>query len=316
MFKSLKESLNQRKVQIFLLFLLVAFLLRLVSKLSEQYTKQSNFWISYTNQPDSIFIKSTTRDQIPVRLRASGFNFLSYTWRPKVVQVDLSRLSYRNRSYYVPKSDFQGQIEDQLTGSMRLLDVGVDTLFVDYVAVREKKVPVILSSNYQAAQNHLIEGDIGVQPTEVTIKGPLYEIDSIQQVSTTLVERPELESDFEFKEALKLDPRLEYTVLQPSSVTVSGTVYRFSEKVIEIPVTVLNVPAGAEIKTFPETVKILCRAKLERLKALSEADFTATADYDHLTSDQLLQVSLQMQPEDVPSVQLLDTQLEFILRRL
>ena len=83
MLKSLKESLNQRKVQIFLLFLLVAFLLRLVSKLSEDYTKQSNFWISYTNQPDSIFIKSTTRDQIPVRLQASGFSFLSYTWRPK-----------------------------------------------------------------------------------------------------------------------------------------------------------------------------------------------------------------------------------------
>jgi len=316
MFKSLRESLNQRKVQIFILFLLVAFLLRLVSKLSEQYTKQSNFWISYTNQPDSIFIKSSTRDQIPVRLRASGFSFLSYTWRPKVVQIDLSRLNYRNRSYYVPKSDFQGQIEDQLSGSMRLLDIGVDTLFVDYVSVKEKNVPVRLSTSYEVAQNHLIDGEISIDPAEVTIKGPLYEIDSILSVATIPVDRPELDADFEFKEVLQLDQRLEYTLLQPSSVTVSGTVYRFSEKLIEVPVTVLNVPQGTEIKTFPETVKILCRAKLERLKALSEADFSATADYEQLTSDQLLQVSLQVQAEDVPSVQLLDTQLEFILRRL
>lgn len=316
MFKNLRESLNQRKVQIFLLFLLVAFLLRLVSKLSEQYTKQSNFWISYTNQPDSIFIKSSTRDQIPVRLEASGFNFLSYTWQPKVVQIDLSRLSFRNRSYYVPKSDFQGQIEDQLSGSMRLLDIGVDTLFIDYVSVKEKTVPVRVSMPYEAAQNHLIDGNIRIDPAEVTIKGPHEEIDSIQSVATLPVERAELDADFEFKEKLRLDERLEYTVLQPSSVTVSGTIYRFSEKLIEIPVTVLNVPQGTEIKTFPESVKILCRAKSDRLKALSEADFSATADYEQLTSDQLLRVSLQVQPEDVPSVQLLDTQLEFILRRL
>ena len=316
MFESLKESLNQRKVQIFLLFLVVAFLLRLVSKLSEQYTKQSNFWISYTNQPDSIFIKASTRDQIPVRLQASGFSFLSYTWRPKVVQIDLSRLNYRNRSYYVPKQDFQGQIEDQLSGSMRLLDIGLDTLYVDYVAVKEKRVPVQLASSYVVAQNHLIDGEIGIEPSEFTIKGPVSEIDSISGVITVPVERPELDADFVFKEALVLDQRLEYTLLQPSSVTVSGTVYRFSEKMLEIPVTVLNVPIGAEIKTFPEKVSVLCRAKLERLKSLSEADFSVTADYEQLTSDQLLQVSIKMQPEDLPSVQLLDTQLEFILRRL
>jgi len=316
MFKSIKESLNQRKVQIFLLFLLVAFLLRLVSKLSEQYTKQSNFWISYANQPDSIFIKATTRDQIPVRLRASGFSFLSFTWRPKVVQIDLSRLNYRNKSYYVPKSDFQGQIEDQLSGSMQLLEIGLDTLFVDYVAVKEKKVQVQLATGYEAAQNHLIDGEIKVDPPQVIIKGPPQEIDSINRITTVPIERSELDADFVFKESLKLDERLEYTVLQPSLVTVSGTVYRFSEKMLEIPVTVLNVPQGTEIKTFPETVKVLCRAKLERLKALSEADFSATADYEQLTSDQLLQVSLQVQPNDIPSVQLLDTQLEFILRRL
>lgn len=316
MYKNIKESLNQRKVQIFLLFLLVAFLLRVVSKLSETYTKQSYFWINYTNQPDSIYIKSTTRDQIPVRLRASGFSFLSYTWRPKVVQIDLANISYRNKSYFVPRSGFQDQIEDQLSGSMQLLNIGVDTLFIDYIAVKEKKVPVMLSAIYQPAQNHLIDGSILVEPEEVTLRGPASEIDTIQGITTASLSHPELTQDFEFKEALLLDEKLEYTTLEPGSVTVSGTVYRFSEKMIEVPVTVLNIPEGTEIKTFPEHVNVLCRAKLERLKNLSAADFTATADYEQIGSDQLLRVSLQMQPEDIPSVQLLDTQLEFILRRL
>ena len=316
MYKNIKESLKERKVQVFLLFLLVAFLLRVVSKLSETYTKQSHFWISYANQPDSIFIKPTTQDQIPVRLRASGFSFLGYTWRPKVVQIDLANISYRNRSYFVPRSDFQGQIEDQLSGSMQLLNIGVDTLFIDYIAVKEKQVPVTLTTAYQPAQNHLIDGSVRIEPEKVTLRGPASEIDTIQEISTTSTIHPELTDDFEFREALLLDENLEYTTLEPGSVTVSGTIYRFSEKIIEVPVTVLNLPPGTEIKTFPEQVKVLCRAKLERLKSLSAADFRATADYEQISSDQLLRVSLQMQPEDIPSVQLLDTQLEFILRRL
>ena len=316
MYKNIKESLNQRKVQIFLLFLLVAFLLRVVSKLSETYTKQSHFWVSYTNQPDSIYIKPSTRDQIPVRLRASGVSFLSYTWRPKVVQIDLANISYRNKSFFVPRSEFEGQIEDQLSGSMQLLNIGVDTLFIDYIGVKKKKVPVTLSATYQPAQNHLIDGSVRVEPSEVTLRGPASEIDTIREIYTVFRTHPELTEDFEFKEPLSLDENLEYTILEPGSVTVSATVYRFSEKLIEIPVTVLNLPPGTEIKTFPERVNVLCRAKLERLKSLSEADFTATADYEQIGSDQLLRVSLQIQPGDIPSVQLLDTQLEFILRRL
>lgn len=316
MFKKIRHSLNQRKVQIFLLFLLLAFLLRLVSKLSEEYTKQSTFWISYSNQPDSIRILPGTPDQIPVRLKGNGFTFLSYSINPKAIKLDLSDMSYKNNMYYVPSADFQGQLSDQLAGSMQLLDVGIDTLFIKYIAVVEKEVPVELSGNYSAAQNHLIDGSVKVLPEKVILVGPKEEIDTITKIRTLGNDHLDLATDFNFKETLNLPDDLQYTTLNPVQVEVSGTVYKFSEKLISVPVTILNAPAGMEIKTFPEQVQVLCRAKLDRLKTLTADNFTVTADYNAVQKEQLLQVSLEEQPEDIPSVQLLDTQLEFILRRL
>ena len=316
MFNKIRQSLNQRKVQIFLLFLLLAFFLRLVSKLSEEYTKRSTFWISYSNQPDSIRILPSTPDQIPVRLKGNGFTFLSYSINPKAIKLDLSEMNYRNNSYYVPNVDFQGQIRDQLAGSMQLLDVGIDTLFVEYIAVVEKEVPVEIRGSYSAAQNHLLDGSIKAVPEKVTLVGPREEIDTIAKIRTLANDHFDLATDFNFKETLVLPEKLLHTTLNPVQVEVTGTVYKFSEKMISVPVTIVNVPDGMEIKTFPEQVQVLCRAKLDRLKSLTADDFTVTADYNSIQKEQLLQVSLQEQPGDIPSAQLLDTQLEFILRRL
>ncbi|MBT8234935.1 MAG: hypothetical protein KJO04_01975, partial [Bacteroidia bacterium] len=280
------------------------------------YTKQSYFWVSYGNQPDSIRILPSTRDQIPVRLNGNGFTFLSYSISPKSIKLDLSDMNYRNNTYYVPSNEFQRQIRDQLAGSMQLLDVGIDTLYIEFMAVIEKVVPIEIRGSYTAAQNHLIDGAVEVIPEKVTLVGPREEIDTIKRVRTVTSEHIDLTADFSFKEALSLPENLIHTTLNPGQVTIAGTVYKFSEKLIDVPVTVLNVPAGMEIKTFPEQVQVLCRAKLDRLKTLTADDFTVTADYNTLQKEQLLQVKIQEQPGDIPSTQLLDTQLDYILRRL
>ena len=225
-------------------------------------------------------------------------------------------MNYRNNAYYVASNDFQGQISDQLAGSMQLVNVGIDTLFIEYVAVTEKVVPVEISGSYSAAQNHLIDGSVKVIPEEVTLVGPREEIDTIKRIRTAAVDHLDLTADFSFKEELISPENLLHTTLSPGQVEITGTVYKFSEKLIDVPVTVLNVPAGMEIKTFPEVVQVLCRAKLDRLKTLTADDFSVTADYTTLQKEQLLQVRIQEQPGDIPSAQLLDTQLEYILRRL
>ena len=109
---------------------------------------------------------------------------------------------------------------------------------------------------------------------------------------------------------------LENTTYSANSIKISGKVFRFSEKILELPVEVINLPEGAEIKTFPNTISVLCKAKIERLKDLGPSDFKLIADYAQAAKGaQQMTVRLTEKPEEVYSAQLLAGQVEFILKR-
>ncbi len=76
MAKELKRSNKQRKINIFLVFLLCSFLAWLVSKLSETYTTTVSFSLNYINTPDSLVFSEASFDQIDSRLQSTGFQLL------------------------------------------------------------------------------------------------------------------------------------------------------------------------------------------------------------------------------------------------
>jgi hypothetical protein len=79
---------------------------------------------------------------------------------------------------------------------------------------------------------------------------------------------------------------------------------------------VINLPEGAEIKTFPASIPVLCKARIDRLKDLDADDFRLTADYDSLKKSQsYLEVRLEQIPKQLHSAQLLEERIEFILKR-
>ncbi len=109
---------------------------------------------------------------------------------------------------------------------------------------------------------------------------------------------------------------LKNSELSEKKVRISGNVFRFSEKVIKIPVEVINLPEGTQIKTFPNTIEVLCKARIDRLKDISPLDFKVVANFqEQRGKNQNLQVSLIEKPNDVYSVQLMKNEVEFILKR-
>ena len=101
MIGKIKRGLNQRKVKIFLLFLICSFLAWFISKLSETYTSNAVFDIEYTNVPDSLSLKQTLKKQIDVKLRASGFQFLAFNFYNKKVKIDVSAMEHSKATYFI-----------------------------------------------------------------------------------------------------------------------------------------------------------------------------------------------------------------------
>ncbi|MGB5359822.1 MAG: CdaR family protein, partial [Eudoraea sp.] len=297
-------------------FLLCSFLAWLVSRLSETYVDRTTFDLEYINVPDSLLLADNSLKNVDVRLRASGFQFLGYYYNGKKIEVDLSNMATNQSNSYVTQLDFRKQIESQLSGSITLLEVDRDTLFLDFYKVESKEVPISPNISLNKAQNYLVESKLKIEPSLISISGPKKELDLINSVSTSKVELNEITEDFSIVVDLILPEELKNSELSEKKVRISGNVFRFSEKLIEIPVEVINLPEGTQIKTFPNTISVLCKARIDRLKDISPMDFKVVANFQEQRGEnQNLQVSLIEKPKDVYSVQLMKNEVEFILKR-
>ena len=306
----------RRKVNIFLVFLVCSCLAWLVSRLSENYTQGTSFDLVYVNVPDSLRLSGASKNSVDVRLRASGFQFLGFNFKSKQIAIDLENLDQKGIQYYIPQKIYRKQIQDQLTASMTLLEADSDTIFFKFQRLHQKEVPVRAEVTVGLGQNYLLEDDLEIHPETIMLNGPIDEVSKVDFISTSQLELADLTSDFERRVALSRAEGLQNTTYSMDSVIVSGKVFRFSEKIVDIPIRVINLPEGTEIRTFPETVSVLCKGKLDRLKVLEASDFDIVGDYNDVSqSRQILQLDLLVFPEVLHSAQLLETEVEFILKR-
>jgi hypothetical protein len=313
----IKKGLNKRRVKLFLVFLLCSSLAWFISNLGEQYTNNATFDIYYGSTPDSLLLNSVSKKNIKVRLRASGFQFLMFGFKHKTVMVDLSELEKKGSKYFVSPLTYRSQIEGQLSRFITVEDMDKDTLFFDFQKLYKKKIPVIPKVTIDLEQNYLMDKSYTLQPDSITVLGPKKEIDTLTGVTTQTLVLPRSTSDISKELKLNLPDNLKNIKYSHHNVTLSAKIFKFSEKVFEVPVEVVNVPEGVGIRTFPEMVSVLCRGRLSSIKELSVTDFVVTADYAGIRdqNENVLDLKLTKKPDSVNVVQLRENKVEFILKR-
>ena len=207
-------------------------------------------------------------------------------------------------------------MEQQLSGSDGLQEVDRDTLFLELYSLVSKKVPVKADLNISLAQNFLLKGSVEVSPDSILLRGPENQLAEIVEVNTELLEINELKEDFNQEVSLLIPEEWSSINLDSEKVILRGAVFRFSEKIISIPVTILNPPDSTEVKIFPNTIEVLCRAELETIKDLDTNQFSVAVDFGDVREGiKTLPVKIQQQPESVQSVQLMTEEVEYLLIR-
>lgn len=313
----IRTGLKKRKVKVFLIFLLCASLAWLINKLSQTYTSNTTFNITYVNIPSEFLLANTPKKELQVRLKAVGFQFLGYHLKPKEIQLDVSKVMHKDESYYLTSDQIRIQLEAQLNNYSTLTDFDSDVIYFDFTSLKSKKVPVRVMIELTFAANHILEGQMLLQPDSIQISGPKSQIDTINVIETELLKIDDLNNSFSNDVALKLSKQLNGITLSNNFVRVIGNVVKFSELVIEVPVTVINLPPGIKVRTFPEIVEVRCQGTLERLKELEAKDFEVVADYLNVSSEtgNRLSVRLKQFPNTLNNAMINTNEIEFILRR-
>ena len=312
-----RTGLKKRKVKVFLIFLICASLAWLINKLSQTYTSNTTFQITYVNIPSDFLLANTPKNELQVRLKAVGFQFLGYHLKQKSIQLDVSKMMHKDDSYYLTSDQIRIQLEAQLNNYSTLTDFDSDIIYFDFTSLETKKVPVRALVDLSFAANHMLEEPIAVVPDTIQLTGPKSQIDSIHVVETALLTLDEINSSFSKDVVLQLPKNLNGTTFSNDAVRISGNVVKFSEQVIEVPVTVINLPSEVKVRTFPEIVEVRCQGTLEHLKELETSDFAVEADYSKVSEEtgNRLSIKLAKYPRTLNNAMISTNEVEFILRR-
>ena len=313
----IKTGLKKRKVKVFLVFLFFSFLAWLVNNLAQTFVGTTSFQLQYENVPPKFLLAEMPKNELQVRLRAVGFQFIVFGVKKKNIRINLSEVRKKDERYFIPPSVYRKQIQGQLSNDMELLEMDNDTIFVKFNPLESKKVPVLSRLNITFAKNHALLDSLVITPETIVVNGPKSQIDTIQAVYTSYTEMLNVTTDFSERVSLVKSRGLAETNFDPPSVTISGKVYRFAEQVFEVPVTMLNLPDSLQVRMFPDVVQVICQAPLDVLKQISATDFLITADYDKIeeNNQNMLSLVLREKPEKINNAVLKTQEIEFILKK-
>jgi hypothetical protein len=313
--KGIKRT-TKRKAKVFLVLLLCSFLAWLISKLSEMHTDRITYDLVFENSPDTLLLLGTSKESVSLLVRATGWQFLGSKFSSTKLPLDLSASSFNGGRYFISDQVYRKQIENKLSGSLSILQIDQDTLFLNFTKIIKRKVPIRAQVSLELSQNYMLDGQLVLAPDSIVLRGPSREVDTIHFITTETMSLTDISEDFERSLLIRKSPALEYTEYDHEKVKVTGKVFRFSEKIFEVPVTVINLPEGTQIRTFPNVISVLCKARLEQLKELKPADFTIIADHNQVKEGSaFLPLELIKKPDSISSVQLMESQIEFILKR-
>ena len=308
-------SIKNRRINVFLLFLLSAFIILIFSKLSKEYTKTVAFNIEKTNVPQKYIILNDSI-KLNVTLKTHGFKWIKYAFNRPKIKVDFNKDVYRKDAYFVWHKSKAFLNNTQFDKQVEILNISPDTLRFRFGVNLVKKVPVKLNTDIGYSLGYDLAGNMISEPDSVVIVGPNTLVSTIDFLETEILKLTDVRSNMTETVKLKLPEEKSDLKFSTDNITLKASVEKFTEGTLKIPVTMVNVPDNVTLKYFPKTISISYYVSLNNFDAVKPKDFKVVCDYGKVSENQTFLIpELVRFPEVVKNVKIGQQHVEFIITK-
>ena len=167
--------------------------------------------------------------------------------------------------------------------------------------------------SYELKKQHYLYNDIKVKPDSVLVKGPESILDTLASIKTASQHYKALDQLTQRNVSLREIKKLEFS---PKRVVVSIPVEEYTEKRVEVPITIDNLPDSIQVNLFPAEVKVSFMIGLSRFGEIMPEDFKASVLYDDLKNKlDYLPVFLEKVPPHLKSVSFTPKKIEYLIEK-
>ncbi|MFD0835754.1 CdaR family protein [Mariniflexile aquimaris] len=306
-------SIKNKKINVFFLFLLLAVVILLFTKLSKDYTKTIAFSIEKINVPqENIILKDST--PLYITLKTNGFNWLRFYFSKAKIKIDFSKDVTKNDKLFIWNKSKAYIANTQFDKNIELLNIYPETLVFRYGENMVKKVPVKLNSTIEFMPGFNMSKPLVLEPDSVVVVGPKALVNSINYIETVKAQVSNVKADLNETVKLKLPKKSSDITFSNETIQLKAQVEKFTEGTLKIPVTLINVPEKIQLKFYPKEVSVSYYVSLSNFSAVTKKDFEIICDYNKILKNQYLMVpELSKYPEFVKNVKINQQRIEFII---
>ena len=301
---------NYKTFNNFLIFLLISILFSTIVKLTKVHTKSISYKINLVDIPDNKIISNQSVDSIKLTVSSFGLDFIKYYLSNQVINISSKDILDNSQSYVITQSNSYSQIDNFITPKFELISINFDSLFFDYDRLRTKNVPVVLNSSINFSQGFDYFENFTLIPDSISVIGPELVLESINAVTTKELILDNLKSSI--NQNLLLD--IQNTNLKYSNkfVKLLIDVEKSTESILDIPVSITNIPKDIKLNYYPKMIKISFTVSLDNYQNYSSKDFKIICDFNQISLDGKLTPKVINQPNLINNLRLINNEIQYV----
>ncbi len=309
--------LQDRNLVTFALFLVFAAILWFGHSLNSARDKKITIAIEYIGIPDSVIFKQQLPTSFQVDLRDKGSRLREYhsaTFPPIV--IDLSKQLEQEEGVITISSDIIRQrVSEQKNGTTQLQQIRPEKVTIEYCKQHCKHVPIHFNGKITMAPQYQAIGDIVIQPDSIQIFGAKNVLSNIQRIETEETILTEVTS---LSTTVGLVP-ISNVRFSQDKVNISINTEQFTEKVFNVPIQTLGVPAGETLRLFPQMVDVTIRVGISHFNDITQNDVQVVCNYPKNTSpssqNAKLPLSVSYSSKHITAARLSPATVEYIIEK-
>lgn len=246
-------------------------------KLSKNYETEKIIRIEYI-VPDMMEFTSPPPSNLLATVSGSGSDLAKqfFIQAYPVIKIHVDQLPDRANQ----KSELISMIHQE-TG-LDIININRSYLSFSIDSTATKKVPVRLNASVELKNDFFQTQPMSVTPDSILLAGPKQELAEVDMVTTVKKEFRNIQGIINERIPILNDFSKNVSV-HPNEITLKVSAEQFTEKQLDIPISVLNAPQGFQIN--PSIVTVSCTVSLDQYDALTVDSFKVEVDLEYALSN-------------------------------
>lgn len=232
--------------------------------------------LKLVNQPEDQIPVQPIPHEVKVRIRGTGKDLLSLTYREKRIEIDLQQAG-KTGVFPLTLNMLKGVPEGSSIEPLGIVEP--ETVYVDLDRFASRKVPVRSDLTLVPLDGYMQVGSVRFEPDSILVRGPQSLVSQISEVVTISKEYSSLPKTLQDHVPI-VPPAWQTVHYSEHNVRFTADIQRIGERVMaDIPVLVTHVPRGVKVNAVPSLLSLKLQGGVKVLAGLTEEDIQATIDY-------------------------------------